>query len=342
MSEFGLGTTIIGGQSALNIAQSAGREESTYTTKFAANVKQVVQMLDDQMAGTVQEESGVGSEEVQFMMIGKSTARENTTPFPVIVPGASFGSAATGDLSPTTNQFIQRWCYPREIFEIKTLQRNSDLHTKLDLKGAITTSVAGAINRKRASILLSAAVIDPAWEGAKGAKTQKAFPVSQHIANNGTGLSVAKIREAQFMLNDSDVPEEGRYLFYSAEQLTDALSDPYIIDRDYNTLTALQDGKVSNFLGFEWKRVSKDVLPYTTVGGERIRHVVCWQRDGMGRCIWRDYNTWVGQVPTWFMNWLLLFTENYGAVRVEDKRIVRIDCKETLTPAREADQAAGN
>ena len=76
----------------------------------------------------------------------------------------------------------------------------------------------------------------------------KAAPAPIEV--NG-GLTLAKLIEASRMLDQNEVAEQGRYLFYAGEQMKELIANVDRVDAVlYNDVTALMSGKVNEFMGF--------------------------------------------------------------------------------------------
>lgn len=114
------------------------------------------------------------------------------------------------------------------------------------------------------------------------------LPAGQIIAVNfvetgtaaNTGLTIGKLRQAKFMLDNADVDDEDpRYVAITAKSLQDLLRTTEVTSADYNTVRALVDGKVNTFLGFEFKRISNKIMPIDTVAD--VRTCVAWAKSGI-------------------------------------------------------------
>ena len=115
-----------------------------------------------------------------------------------------------------------------------------------------------------------------------------ALPAGQFIAVNyvesgavaNSGLTIAKLRQAKYMLDAADNDDEDpRYLALTAKSLQDLLRTTEVTNHDYNTVKALVDGKVDQFMGFTFRRLSNKIMPIDTVTD--IRTVVAWVKSGI-------------------------------------------------------------
>ena len=330
-----------GGVTAYAVAPYTNEPSVLYNTKYRNNVIHVAQEKYDKLKGAVMEESGGVSEKVRFEFMGKSVAQVYTGgKHRILLPGSTFGSTLEGDDHHSTDSYTQRWCFPKKIWDAKLAGVNENIHSAIDIKGSKTTSMANAFARARTKYTFDAALVDPVWQGPDQDLSQKPFPASQIVPHADLGLTLAKVREAKFMLDDADVEDEDRYIGYCAEQLEQVLQWTETTSRDYSDLMMLKDGKIDTFMGFKWIRFSKDVLPCVTSGGTNIRYVPVWQKMGIGRCWWKQsVVAKVEQLQYGHYDWQFYMSENYNGIRIEDYRVVRIECVERLTTAREAKQA---
>lgn len=144
---------------------------------------------------------------------------------------------------------------------------------------------------------------------------------------SNSGLTVGKIRQAKYILDVNEVPdEEPRVMAVSAKQLQDLLRSTEVTSADYNTVRALVEGQVDTFLGFRFKRVDRNILPYNA--GTDVRTCVAWAKTGIkfsdaGRTTHMDVRTDKShalQVRT---------VAAIGATRTEEAKVVQIDCDES-------------
>jgi hypothetical protein len=95
-----------------------------------------------------------------------------------------------------------------------------------------------------------------------------------------SGLTIAKIRQAKYILDANDVDDEDpRYLAITAKSLQDLLRTTEVTSHDYNTVKALVEGNVNSFLGFTIKRISNKIMPIDVALD--IRTCVAWVRSGI-------------------------------------------------------------
>ena len=141
-----------------------------------------------------------------------------------------------------------------------------------------------------------------------------------------SGLTLAKLTRAAYILDKNEVEKEGRYIVVTAKQLNDLLTNVVEIkSTDYNNVKALVDGTVTRFMGFEF--VQTELLPLDS--GTDVRTCVAYQRDGLAFGIGMDKSVKIDiradlnhtvQIRTVLM---------IGATRLEEERVVLIACDES-------------
>ncbi len=181
-----------------------------------------------------------------------------------------------------------------------------------------------ACERKIDEVII-AAMTGTAYEGEDGT-TSVAFNAggSALIAHGGTGLTKDKIIEAKktFMSNLVD-DSETLYWAYGPEQFEDLMNIDEVVNNDYNQ-KALQDGKVVYFCGFNW-------IPSTLLGVGAIagtRRNVAWAKSGVGFFLGQDMAIEIGKRRDLSNVDQISITIDCGALRVEDGKLLAIDCAE--------------
>lgn len=179
-------------------------------------------------------------------------------------------------------------------------------------------NAVAAFGRTKDDLIITA-LLGTAATGEDGSGTQ-ALPAAQKIAHASTGLTLAKLINANEILLEADIdPDLPRYCFVNGAMITDLLSDTTITSADYATVRALQEGKVDTFMGYKFihtERLTQDSTP-------NRQCIICTQgavglglpEDVMVRISERDDKNYSMQV----------YVEmSLGAVRLEDAQVVEI------------------
>ena len=181
------------------------------------------------------------------------------------------------------------------------------------------------------------------------ATTTVALPASQTIANGGTGLTMAKLRQANRILDNAGVPRDGRrHILISAYGLEDLMADTQFTSSDYNSMRALQDGGAglinsASFMGYQWHLIS-DAIPDDTAvtGGSvgtpaspilpksgNIRTCFVYHQDALGLTFAKEATASVSIRNDLMDLWQVGVQGSLGATRILDAGVVTIDIDES-------------
>lgn len=179
-----------------------------------------------------------------------------------------------------------------------------------------------ACERKIDEVII-AAMTASAWEDETGS-TEVTFPAGSLIANAGTGLTKDKIITAKktFLANMVDDSEK-LYWAYGSEQFEDLMNIDEVVNNDYNQ-KALQDGKVVYFCGFNW--IPSELLGVGAVAGSRRN--IAWAKSGVGFHLGQGMEIDIGKRRDLSNISQISISIDLGAVRVEDGKVLAIDCVE--------------
>jgi len=175
------------------------------------------------------------------------------------------------------------------------------------------------LNRAKDDVIISSAL-----GNARATSGNVALTSGQKIANGGTGLTKAKVIQTKqiFRANEADeYAGEELYFAYSDKQLNDILSDTTLTNADFIQLRLLQDGNINQkWMGFTW--VPSQRLPLS--GG--IRSCFAWAKSGIRFGKAEDIMTRVGEDASKSFNVRVYAKMSIGAVRVEEEKVVQVDC----------------
>ena len=195
-----------------------------------------------------------------------------------------------------------------------------------DPRNAYSEAIARTFGRKIDDIVI-AAMLATSITGEDGAGTA-AFDTSNYsIASGSVGMTIAKWRQAREILeaaeNDEDDPEHGWYIAFQARQRRELLSTTELTDIDYNTVKALVNGQINDFLGMKPLK-SQRLLKVTN-----DRYVCAWVKASMTLAVASEAHSSIKQRPDKNDNWQVLYKGGYGATRMDETGVVRILCDES-------------
>lgn len=186
---------------------------------------------------------------------------------------------------------------------------------------------AGNINKDR--IIISALLNSAVATDSNFAVSNISLPNGQKIVNGASNLTTAKIKTATTILmnNDVDLATEEVYLACNANMYRKLLNSAEFINKDYklgapteNTIRTLNE-----FMGINIRIVSKEVLPKTG----NIGSAVLFTKSSIRLAINNMFSTKVLEDATKGGSLRVIGKQSLGAVRMEEERVVQIDCDET-------------
>jgi hypothetical protein len=235
---------------------------------------------------------------------------------------ASLKTARHAPTPLTDSQHSRRRVQPNDYQWADVIDVQDRLRMLLDPESEYAMSAAMAIGRAMDDEIITA-FEGAAATGQSGAGTQ-AFLAANDIANGGTGLTTAKVRQAKRILDVNDVMEEDRWIVVSPIGLEDMLADANVINSDFNTVKALVQGELNTWLGFTW--IVSTRLPLSG----NIRTCYAWTRRAMGLAVNKDLQVMIDRRPDLQNATQVYVCGTFGSVRVEDEAVVAIDIDESV------------
>lgn len=291
-----------------------------FTTEFSANWQFLAQQKNERAREYVQVDDVTGKEKT-YNQMGEIDFQQVTV--------------RAGITRITDTPLAKRWVRPLP-YDVASLfdEWDEKFLGEVKLPKSETVTAHGYGYARLVDRIILAAAVGTAYTGETGT-TPVTLPSGQQIAVNfvesgstaNSGLTIGKLRQAMYILADNEVDEEDtRTLFYSAKQLQDLLRTTEVTSSDYNSVKALVEGKVNNFMGCQFKRVNKNFLPYNA--GTDVRTVVLTTRQGMmftdaGKRSHMDIRVDLSHALQ------IRSVAAVGATRMEEDRVVTIACDES-------------
>jgi hypothetical protein len=155
------------------------------------------------------------------------------------------------------------------------------------------------------------------------------FDVDQILGDGTTSITydIVTATSEIFMNNDIDPDEEKVFVVSPAQarkllQLTEATSG------DYNALKPLTSkGYIESWMGYTWVVSTRLQSPS---GDGSDSYCFAMTRKAMGLQVNKDIWVEIAQDPSISFAWRIYCASTYGAVRVEDEQIVRLELSETI------------
>jgi hypothetical protein len=291
--------------------------ETSFITQFQANIALLVQQQGSRLRGTVMEgaHTGEAADFLEQFGVADSPAvdlpRNSDTPI-MEVPQD------------------RRWVYPQDIDWGTLIDSQDRLRMAIDPASPTAQAASATMSRKLDDVII-AGMLGTVRTG-KTAQNSVAIPAGNVIANTvgaavATGMNVAKLREARrlFKRAEIDPDYEVMYAGLCADKETDLFAEAQVTSLDFNTKPVLVDGRLTQFLGFQFVHSERFVGGSATTNGTPFE-VPVWLKSGVHLGIWSDLSA-TADVRADKRYATQLYTKmTIGASRTEEARVLKILC----------------
>tara|TARA_X000001382_G_scaffold67949_1_gene47193 strand:- start:257 stop:1120 length:864 start_codon:yes stop_codon:yes gene_type:complete len=280
---------------------------TAFVQQYSANVQMLSQQMGSRLRDAVRVENMTGKNAF-FDQVGKATAQKRTT--------------RHADTPQIDTPHARRRVSLVDYEYADLIDDQDKVRMLIDPTSAYAQASAAAMGRAMDDELIEKA-LGTAFTGETGS-TSTALPAGQQIANGSADMTVAKLREAKKILDLSDVdPSIPRYIAVGPDQIEALLADTNVTSSDFNTVKALVQGEVSQFMGFNFivsNRLSKS---------GNIRSCFAWAEDGLALAIGKDVMARIDERSDKGYATQVYYCMSIGATRMEEEKIVQIDCDES-------------
>ena len=281
------------------------------TTAFVQQYSNNVQMLSQQkgslLRNTVDSETVVGKNAF-FEQVGQAVAQKRTT-----------RHADTPQIdTPHSRRRVSMVDY--EYADL--IDKQDQVRTLIDPTSSYAQAAAFALGRSMDDEIISA-VSGNAFSGETGSTTV-ALPSAQKITESGTdGLTLAKLREAKEKFDSASVdPSIQRYLVVGPKQISDLLNTTQVTSSDFNTVKALVNGEINQFLGFTF--ITSNRL--SIASSKRL--CLAYAADGIKLALGQDIMTRIDERSDKGYATQVYVCMTMGATRMEEEKVVTIEAHE--------------
>lgn len=274
---------------------------NAFVTLFDAEVKQAFQ-AQRALAGLVRERNGVEGSTVKFPKIGKGSAT-------IRIPQS--------DVTPLNVTYSQ---VTATLSDYNAAEYSDIFHqakVNFDERRELVQVVSNAIGRRMDQLILDAL-----------AASSTSLTVSNDIGATDSNLNVAKLRRAKKLLDQYNVPAEGRVMVISAAGLEGLLGETQTTSADFNSVQALVSGSIDTFLGFKFITLGDRAEGGLPIDGSLDRTCYAFHKDAVGMGIGMAQKTEINYVPE-KTSFLVNSMFSAGAVAIDDEGIVKITCRES-------------
>ena len=280
---------------------------TAFVQQYSANVQMLSQQMGSRLRDTVRVENMTGKNAF-FDQVGVAVAQKRTT--------------RHGDTPQMDTPHARRRVSLVDYEYADLIDDQDKVRLLIDPTSSYARAAAAAMGRAMDDEIIAAAT-GTAFTGETGS-TSTALPSDQQIANGGTDLTVAKLREAKKILDLSDVdPSITRYIAVGPEQIENLLSDTNVTSSDFNTVKALVQGEVNQFMGFNF------IMTNRLAKSGNIRSCFAWTEDGLALAVGKDVNARIDERADKGYATQVYYCMSIGATRMEEDKVVQIDCDES-------------
>lgn len=247
----------------------------------------------------------------------------------------------------------KRWIYPNDYDWADLIDNQDRLRMLIDPAGPYTQAGVMAMGRAMDDEIIAGIFgsNNTGENGTSATGTLYAYNSnSQSVAAatgaaSATGLNIAKLRAAKRKLLEAEVDVDNDQLFavITAKQHDDLLNEAQAVSLDYNTRPVLVDGKITQFMGFNFihseripgganfntainSGISSADSDGSFVTGSRWM-VPVFAKSGVALGLWNDIQASVDRRADKRNSWQVYVTGTFGGARLEEKRCVLINCK---------------
>ena len=154
------------------------------------------------------------------------------------------------------------------------------------------------------------------------------LPVTFGSGGANSGLQLAKLTAASFLMDKNEIDEGMRMFAYSAKELNNLITNVDQVNSVlYNDVRALRDGRIRDFMGFQFVRT--ELVPFIA-GSTTIRSCVAWQKDVLFMGMGRDVSSALDILPTQSRAIQVYTCMLMDATRVTEAGVVQINCDESV------------
>ncbi len=279
---------------------------NVYVQTFERNVRHLAQQGDTLLRKFITEVSGTG-EKHNFELLGTAAATQKTS---------ARTATPTSDLA-----WSRRTALAATYHAGETVEQEDPVQMLVDPNSNVAQALAMAMKRKVDDIVISAAT----GNALNGDASTTAFTAGQTIGDGTGAITLDLIYQVQekFLKNDVD-PDEKITMVIGPTQQRAMLKMMQVTSGDYMNMKALSTGYLPSFMGFDWVVSNRLLVP-----AANQLDCLAFTKKGIGLMVNRDITARVAEDPSISFAWRMYTHMTMGAVRVEDKHVVRVRVADT-------------
>ena len=267
--------------------------DQVFVKQFEADVHLAYQQMGTKLRATVRSKSGVVGASTTFQKVGRGTA--STKSRHGIVPVMNLNHEPVE-------------CVLQDYYAGDWVDALDELKTNVDERRVVASAGAYALGRKTDELIVNAMKQS-----------------TNSVGDYSTGLTKDLILSALEVLNQNDVPDDGRrFAVVGVHQWNELLSMDEFVSADYvgDNLPLISGGATKKWLGITW--VLYNDLPLATAK----RDCFMYHATSIGHACGQEVKTdisWHGERAAHFIS----NSMSQGAVLIDNAGIVCIKCKDS-------------
>jgi hypothetical protein len=206
-----------------------------------------------------------------------------------------------------TQAILQKYTAPTAVDTVQELTVN------FDAKMENAMLVANALGRRSDQIIIDSLEVSP----------------GDIIPAGGTNMTYLKYTEIIKFFDNNAVPLPERFVAMSASNFQSLLQADQFVSTFYTQNRVLDKGFVREYLGINLIIIPEMVEGGLPLDGANIRKTFAWHKQSTGMGIGHDFRTEINYLPR-ETSWLVNGIFSAGAVTIDNKGILEIDCDETV------------
>ena len=280
---------------------------TAFVQQFSSNVQLLSQQRGSLLRGAVSEESVTG-EKAFFDQVGAVAAVKR--------------SSRHGD-TPLVETPHSRRMVTMDTYEWADLIDDADkVRMLIDPTSTYAQAAAAAMGRAMDDAIIDAA-IGTAKTGKSGASSTSMLSGHQ-IANGSADLTLAKLIQAKKIFDFASFdPSITRHIDVGPDQIEALLNNTTVTSSDFNTIKALVQGEINQFLGFTFHVTNR------LAKSGNIRSCFAWAEDGIKLAVGKDVMAKIDERADKSYSTQVYYCATFGATRMEEEKVVQIDCDES-------------
>ena len=278
---------------------------TAFVQQYSANIQMLSQQMGSLLRDKVRLESVVGKNAF-FDQVGAVTAQKRT----------SRHSDTPQIDTPHARRRVSLVDY--EFADL--IDEQDKVRLLIDPTSSYAQAAAFAMGRAMDDEIISAA-LGTAFTGETGSTSTAN---ANQIVHGSTGLTIAKLRSAKETLDLNSVdPSIPRNIIVGPKQITDLLGTTEVTSSDFNTVKALANGEINQFLGFNFIVSNRLSLDGTT------RSCIAYAQDGIALGVGKDVTARIDERAHKGYATQVYYCASFGATRMEEDKVVEVQATES-------------